>query len=928
MSLLRFPFPIFRQWLLAPAVGLSTVLLLVTIFNQAGIPVGRFGFILAIALFAMGWFAFVRRRPIFPWRQLGLFFAVALCALFYTGWPALRFGFNWVSFGNDDMANYCLSAFRYLHNGFYRVPTVAELSGTDYSQYLWFLEVRQFMRFGSDILLAWVSSISGLAPLKAFMPTILAFGLVQLFSLAGLVAVSSRRRKLALVSMTLLAISPLYSFGILYQLIAQIAGLAVLLAAFAVLAGPVPWRGWKRSFGYPMIAGGLCASLALLYPEITPFGILAIGLLAGIRMLLHKEPPARFAFSLGSSLLFAVVCLRSNVLMYLNTLLAQTTTGMNSGKRAFVANAFPYFLSLMGLPNLFGFQAIARVPGEPYVMISVVLAGVAFLIAGTIAIRRCLKAEPFAALLTVMLGMTLLLFVQRNGFGMFKIAMFIQPVLMTAIACLFVRSRTMKTAGAVGVFLILTFQSQLVYEHASLGTGASASFSELPMASEAAMNAPKTSGYDRAICDTNNLVSTKLLGILLHGFEFTTPATNWGLVFCHRAFPVAATHKLLPTFVSPMEGDAEKLEQRLVEDIYSRQTLWNSEFILSSHDTNEFQKHSLLIAGPGKFSSINRLRESLLSPFDSSAGYYRSHDCDHLKNWLIFTNSSRGANYYQFSDAPISNFKSERDVMDLSNRFSGMGRFHLFRIINPTDTIQLRISMTDSIMGHGRTELPANARVLGENEAALHFTGCGCACVLSEPVKPKLFRGAYYIAVDFGSDGLFFENKAKGTVALFRKELSSDHRQLVGFLRDISALSPDECEHWERPREIKKFPEDLLHQNGLVFSGIYEDGWISNRAVFSLGAAKPGESVVIKGTVPRIGEFATHPNVLRAWVAGEAAQEMEIPGGAFSVTLPIVASGKDVELHVEFQKTIALGSPDDRPAAAQIESIRLENSPH
>ena len=41
---------VLRAWLLAPATGLAVVLLLTTILNQAGLPIGRFAWPLTLAL--------------------------------------------------------------------------------------------------------------------------------------------------------------------------------------------------------------------------------------------------------------------------------------------------------------------------------------------------------------------------------------------------------------------------------------------------------------------------------------------------------------------------------------------------------------------------------------------------------------------------------------------------------------------------------------------------------------------------------------------------------------------------------------------------------------------------------------------------------------------------------------------------------------
>ena len=45
-----------------------------------------------------------------PFRRLAPFAAVLLLAALANGYPMIRFGFNWISYGDDDMTNYLLAA--------------------------------------------------------------------------------------------------------------------------------------------------------------------------------------------------------------------------------------------------------------------------------------------------------------------------------------------------------------------------------------------------------------------------------------------------------------------------------------------------------------------------------------------------------------------------------------------------------------------------------------------------------------------------------------------------------------------------------------------------------------------------------------------------------------------------------------------------
>ena len=266
-----------RAWLLAPATGLAVLVLSVMTLNQAGLPVNAFAWPLTagLALASTAIFAWaIRRRDLhLPWRALAPFLALALFSLCWTGWPALRFDFNWLSYVNDDFVNYCLAAERHKDFGFWRVPTMEELAGRDIAQYYWFMHVPGLMRFGSEVTLAWVSAVSGVKSLGIFMPVIIGLGLIQLWAAAGLVLHHGRHRRRAAIATGLLAASPLFMLGTLYQLIAQVGGLGLLLAATAVLTSRLP-AARRRLVPHVLVLSLTGAALAAFYPEVTAFAVL------------------------------------------------------------------------------------------------------------------------------------------------------------------------------------------------------------------------------------------------------------------------------------------------------------------------------------------------------------------------------------------------------------------------------------------------------------------------------------------------------------------------------------------------------------------------------------------------------------------------------------------------------------------------------
>src|SRR5437879_6432100 len=82
-----FPFPILRSWLVAPAVGLSVVVLLTLNLNQLGLPVKNFAWWMTAVLAVCIAFVFFKRKPTFPVTQLMISLGIALFATAYSGWP-------------------------------------------------------------------------------------------------------------------------------------------------------------------------------------------------------------------------------------------------------------------------------------------------------------------------------------------------------------------------------------------------------------------------------------------------------------------------------------------------------------------------------------------------------------------------------------------------------------------------------------------------------------------------------------------------------------------------------------------------------------------------------------------------------------------------------------------------------------------------
>ena len=922
---------VLRAWLLAPAMGLATAVLTIMVLNQAGLPVRAFALPMTIfmGLFAAGMLFW--RRPTLPVRALAPFFVLVLVTLLWTGWPALRFGYGWLSYVNDDFVNYCFAAERFKDFGFWRLPTSEELAGRDWSQYYWFMHVPGLMRFGSEHVLAWISALTGVKSLGVFMPVIIGFGLVQLFAAAGLTLHHGRWRRRALLGTALLAVSPLFMLGMLYQLIAQVGGLALLLAATAILTSRLPAtrRRLAPSIAVLSIVG---AALAVFYPEVTAFAVLTTILVGGIEWVRRRAFPTARLGLVMYGIVGVIILLRHNILSYLFTILYQFGSGFRTVD--LTLSLFPYFLIPTGLANLFGFLPLAINFGEPFTSLAIVGGFLCLFAAVAFALRETLfrtTPAPITALLVVLLGISVKLYTGGNDFGLYKAAMFMQPALAASLACaLLALPRARWTAPAmVFCFAVCCGPSALHYTRVSQGEKAGG-ITEAKLASILGTQAPTTPPKTRLLCDISNLVAAKLAAVEFRGTD---------LRFLSRDYYQQ---------IAPIEF--ERLGDELVSLHPHFEDLASTRAILAKRDNDSiltptlfgtgFRAPNLTFAKNDPSDAYLFLSEQLglfnkLRLVDSAAKpttYFKELPVADASNHLVFVHSNRGNHYYLGDRHRIAMYQQESDPHTPAHDITGMGRFMLIRVEQPTEEVYLRIALSKTFMGPGRTSWtpPRNRvlkeeevpRVLAQKDVPLNFVGNGAVNRIIGPFRPVMQNGAAYIAIDFAEQPLQFLPKRRGLQALYNTRIPLDSRLLVAYGRDISALSPAAVAALPRPTRLANFPDDIVHARGLEFCGIFEDGWLSPQSEFVLGSAQAGAMVRLQGYVPELPGMPLGRGSLSVSVNG---RNFDLPAatGTFDWLLPLSASAKSTRVSIVPSATAALPDGDDRPVGAKLALLEV-----
>ena len=908
---------VLRAWLLAPAVGLAVVLLTTMMLNQTGLPVRSFAWPLTLALAAGTAAIFRWRRPLLPDRALAPFVAVALFSLCWVGWPHFRFNFDWLSYVNDDFTNYCLAAERFKDFGFWRVPTLDELAGRDIPQYYWFMHVPGLMRFGGELTLAWFSALTGVKSLRIFMPVIIGLGLVQLFAAAALVLHHGRWRRRALLAMALLAASPLFMLGTLYQLIAQVGGMGLLLATTALLTARLPLAR-RRIVPSVLVLSILGSALAVFYPEVSAFAVLAAVACTGVEWFRRRAFPASRASLFVYGIVGVIVLLRYNVLSYIFTIVLQMGSGFRSVDLSL--SLFPYFMIPTGLANLFGLMPLAVIFAEPYASLAIVIGVLALFAVLASAVRDSFRAVPMAVLLLVQFALALKLMRSGNDFGLYKIAMFAQPALAAALAAVLLKLPWARVTAPLGLLLIAACCAPTALHYTGVSQGEKAGgLTEAKRASALGTQAPPLPENTRLLCDINNLVAAKVAAFELRGTDLRYLSRDYYQQIAPIEFEKLGDTliRFHPRFADLMRtrtmlADRDKATERIHH-------LFDTEFSAPALDFGRAGATDAYLLLDESLGLFNKLR---LPPEAKPTSYFKVLSATSARNHLVFMHSGRGNHYYLGDRNRIAIFQQEEDPATKDQDITALGRFLLLRVEQPDAEIYLRIAASKTFMGEGHTAWSPGSRILATTDVPLAFPGNGAVNRIVGPIRPVLRDGAAYLAIDFNEQPVQFPFKRTGLQSLYHTMVPLDSRKLVAYGRDISALSAAAVAALERPAKLARFPQDLVAARSLEFAGIYEDGWLSPESEFVLGGTTAAGIVRLRGLIPELPGSPLGAGTLQVRVAD---REFALPAttGVFDWLLPVPAAATATRLSLRFTLHTRLPDSDQRPVGGKLELIEV-----
>lgn len=225
------------------------------------------------------------------------------------------------------------------------------------------------------------------------------------------------------------------------------------------------------------------------------------------------------------------------------------------------------------------------------------------------------------------------------------------------------------------------------------------------------------------------------------------------------------------------------------------------------------------------------------------------------------------------------------------------------------------MELTSTLAKHFQSELP-NARIQG---LSIGFVGRGSGRVFSQPLTLNVINDSRYLAVDMARASRPLNKNKHGLMLAYGRDIPLDRRLITTFGRDISIVSEAKYRALVPPASVTKFPMDLANPS-LEYSGIYEDGWISEQSFFSLLAHPESKFIVVKGSIPQINDL-NFSSVLKISLNGKLTTQQKIGLGNFEMKVPISGLQGRQRIDLTFTNHQQLPGEDGRITGGKIDFI-------
>jgi hypothetical protein len=322
---------------------------------------------------------------------------------------------------------------------------------------------------------------------------------------------------------------------------------------------------------------------------------------------------------------------------------------------------------------------------------------------------------------------------------------------------------------------------------------------------------------------------------------------------------------------------------------------------------------------------VESFGESVLNRWPNIARFprelYRVRTSSELTNHLIFVPATLGSIFGIGSGTSL--FDIEPDLFYPNNYFSTLGRYLLFRVLSPSHRFRFELSVSATLKDDGKDQLP-KAVIVGAQRVKLPLIGRGSARIFSELVSPQKIDGMSFLGLDMGSDAMpIVQAPRTNLMKLYGTSVRLDSRNVTVFARDLSLVDDAKYRTLSAPGQVSAFPRDLANPN-LEFSGVYEDGWLSENSYFVLRPRHKNVRLKLDGLVPLIKQpqFQTS---LCVSIDHTSAGCHIISVGYFTFFYQLKnAKNTNHRIDVHFDRHQVLPSGDRRPVGMKLQYIGFD----
>jgi len=291
-----------------------------------------------------------------------------------------------------------------------------------------------------------------------------------------------------------------------------------------------------------------------------------------------------------------------------------------------------------------------------------------------------------------------------------------------------------------------------------------------------------------------------------------------------------------------------------------------------------------------------------------------------VRDYLVYVPSVRGTLGMRNFTLETMLWRFESDSADPSKSMEAVGRYLLFNVINPVTPFRLELSVTATVLTGDRSTIPP-ASVVGTRRFLLAPIGHGAARLFSPPITPQVIRGLSFIELDMGRDGAPFPDHRQGIMKLYGTQQQLDPRRLTAFIRDISIVTEEEYRSLRSPHALTSFPRSLEDPN-LEFSGLYEDGWMAERAAVWLSAPERGPgTLTVRAMLPY--QAVKKSTEVTVTIDGRTVATVRPAPGDLVVRVRANDDGRRHEIQIRANTTFRLPN-DGRPASMLIKYLGFD----